>query len=439
METVTSIRKGTCILTEQPFVYALKSRYRQERCDFCFTERKVLKCSNCSYVYYCNQKCQKEAWPIHKTECLFLRKIAPRTLPDAARVLARIILKLSNGGEHQKGYYTDTRYRQFKDLMTHYDELKNDEKRLEHIESLSSVLQQLLGNELLPNPTEFIKIYGRMLVNAFNILDEEMNSIGTGIYLGVSIIDHSCTPNAVATFERTTIFIHVTEDLPNLEWSKIFISYVDLLSATEDRRSELQNNYFFFCDCSRCSNNANDKVEANAAACPSCGKCVNVHDLQYGDACSNCKVQITQDQLDQYFEVVDVTKMHLDKMKDFAYFDVCEFLLKLQRNVLYSMNVWHLKTLDYAFESAINVSKWDAAIKYGKELVPGFSKYCGKHNPLLGLIYMKLGKILLHRSKQKEALDNLNKACDIIRITHGEDHSLFRNQLIPLLMDASIE
>lgn len=30
------VRKGKCILKEQPFVYVLKSKYRKERCDYCF-------------------------------------------------------------------------------------------------------------------------------------------------------------------------------------------------------------------------------------------------------------------------------------------------------------------------------------------------------------------------------------------------------------------
>lgn len=119
--------------------------------------------------------------------------------------------------------------------------------------------------------------------------------------------------------------------------------------------------------------------------------------------------------------------------------DVCKLLLKEQQNVLHALNVWHLKTLDHAFESAINVGKWDEAIDYGNELLPGFTKYCGKQNPLLGLIYMKLGKILLHRNQQKEALHNLIKARDIIKISHGEEHSLYRTHLIPLLMDASTD
>lgn len=43
-----------------------------------------------------------------------------------------------------------------------------------------------------------------------------------------------------------------------------------------------------------------------------------------------------------------------------------------QRGVLHQMNILFLKTLDLAFESAIDVEKWDEALEYGLELVPGF-------------------------------------------------------------------
>lgn len=62
-----------------------------------------------------------------------------------------------------------------------------------------------------------------MVVNGFNILDSEMNSIGTGIYLGASVIDHSCTPNAVAVFQGTTLSIRAVEDIPLFDWSKVFL------------------------------------------------------------------------------------------------------------------------------------------------------------------------------------------------------------------------
>lgn len=110
---------------------------------------------------------------------------------------------------------------------------------------MTGVLCDILGDDLLPNTEELLAIYGRvmrifgpasyiynsehiflsrnsqMIVNAFNILDQELNSIATGIYLGVSITDHSCKPNAVATFDGTTLFIRTIEDLPSIDWSKV--------------------------------------------------------------------------------------------------------------------------------------------------------------------------------------------------------------------------
>ena len=67
------------------------------------------------------------------------------------------------------------------------------------------------------------------------------------------------------------------------------------------------------------------------------------------------------------------------------------------------------------------------------------SKYNGDFNPLLGLLHMKVGKIQLFINQPKEALHNLNKASDIIKITHGEDHNLYRNELVPLLIQAACE
>lgn len=52
--------------------------------------------------------------------------------------------------------------------------------------------------------------------------------------------------------------------------------------------------------------------------------------------------------------------------------DVCVVMLAKQRGCLHSLNVWHVKTLDLAFESAINVGKFDEALEFGNELVPGF-------------------------------------------------------------------
>lgn len=104
--------------------------------------------------------------------------------------MLRIILKLNDGGDAEKGYYTEKFYRKFKDLMSRKRALsvrtqqlseklteefffcpdfaidspniQNDQRRIEHIESLRGVLQDILTVDLLPDDLDFVAIYGRV-------------------------------------------------------------------------------------------------------------------------------------------------------------------------------------------------------------------------------------------------------------------------------------
>lgn len=55
---------------------------------------------------------------MHKAECANLKRISPKIVPDAARLMARVIIKLNQGGADEVGYYTETKFRKFKDLMS---------------------------------------------------------------------------------------------------------------------------------------------------------------------------------------------------------------------------------------------------------------------------------------------------------------------------------
>ncbi|XP_001995690.2 histone-lysine N-methyltransferase SMYD3-like [Drosophila grimshawi] len=438
-----TIKRGTRILSEKPFAYVLKSQYRLERCDNCLEAvQKVRKCSNCRYVSYCNRTCQQQAWPLHKHECPFLKRVQPRIVPDAARMLCRLILRLEHGGDLERGYYTEHGSRKFRDLMSHYAEIKNDPKRREHLESLHAVLTDMISDSnsgsssIVPNITELMSIYGRLITNGFNILDAEMNSIATAIYLGVSITDHSCQPNAVATFEGNELHVHVIEDLPCLDWSKIYISYIDLLNTPEQRRADLREHYYFLCVCSKCID-PQEMHEMTAAVCPnaSCDASVNIELAK----CQQCDASVTPQLRTAYNDIMAFTQSSLDSMKEVAYLDVCNVCLEKQRGVLHPLNVWHVKTLDAAFEAAINVGKWTDALAFGQQLLPGFGKYHGAWNPLVGLLHMKLGKIQLYERNYKLAVHHLQEAQRILSVTHGHDHRLLVDQLRPLMLQARHE
>ncbi|XP_011875678.1 PREDICTED: histone-lysine N-methyltransferase SMYD3 [Vollenhovia emeryi] len=431
---MSGVKRGTTIFTGRPFVFVLGSKHRTTRCDNCLRSGKLSKCSGCQYVYYCDRNCQRESWRIHKAECAHLDKVSPRVLPDAARLMARIILKLNRGGADEAGYYTEKSFRKFKDLMSHYSDIKADAKRQVHFTTLYGVLLQFLGEANMPNVAELMGIYGRMCTNSFNILDVNMNTIGVGIYLGASVMDHSCRPNAVAVFEGTTIVVRTVTDLPSLDWSQIRISYVDLLNSNKDRREELHSSYYFWCDCERCKS---EEPMAEAAACPS-SSCDSPCSVE-ADECGKCGARISEEFKQTFREVVDFTAHHLEKMKTMAYLDVSKICLKKQKGVMHKFNIQHVRTLEMAHIAAMNLECWEDAEFYGNELVPGYLMYYGEIHPLTGLLYLTTGKIQLHLGKPKEGLRALNKASAVLTITHGNKHSLVQEELRPLLYQAAME
>ncbi|CAH1154974.1 unnamed protein product [Phaedon cochleariae] len=427
------IPQGGIILEEKPFVYTLCSRFRTARCDFCFKNGELLKCSSCQYVYYCGRACQKEGWSVHKLECQYLKKIFPRILPDAARILARLIKILEKGGDRVKSYYTEKDYRLFKNLMSHYPNLKNDQSRMEHFSSLYGVLYEFF-DEILPNSAELMGMYGRMCVNSFSICNQEFHSIGTGIYLAASVVDHSCQPNAVVTFEGTTLVMRALEKLPSLNWSKIFISYIDVMALKSERQAELEKTYYFLCQCPKCLE-PEPIIEMTGAACPNlkCDNCIDSMNMAPGQTCQKCNEVITKEFIENFKEVIDITNMHLDNMKEKTLdLDVCNVCLNKHKGALYRYNVKHVKMLDLAFDSSIEFQKFDQATKHGLELIKSFYDYYGKIHPMTGLLHLKLGKLLNFQNDTKPAFEHLEKAKEILQITHGTGSSIFREHVIPL-------
>ncbi|KAK2588056.1 hypothetical protein KPH14_004123 [Odynerus spinipes] len=429
MKENVDIKKGTAIITAKPFAFVLSSKQRTDRCDNCLKSGKLFKCSVCQYVYYCNRICQKEAWSIHKTECPNLKRISPKIIPDAARLMARIIIKLHQGGGEEMGYYSETSYRKFKDLMSHYSDIKKDAKRMEHFTLLCGVLFEFLGNIPIPNSAELMGIYGRICINSFNILDPDMNSIGVGIYLAPSMIDHSCKPNAVAVFEGTTIIIRTLEDFPSFNWSQVKISYIDLLNSTKDRCEELQNSYYFACDCQRCMQ---PEPMAAAAACPK-ATCTYPNSSD-AVACKKCDAKFPPNFKETFDEVTEFTAHHLQDMKNMAYLDVSKVCLKKQDGILHAFNIQHVRTLEAAFDAAVNLNLWEEAEHYGKRLIPGYLFYYGEIHPLTGLLHLMTGKIQLHLNKAKQAYDALRKAHSVLTLIICDIYCIVGRFTRPLLL-----
>lgn len=81
------------------------------------------------------------------------------------------------------------------------EEIKRNSKKMEHVFTLKFVLDDFFGEETqVPDVEELLDIYGRVNTNAFHI-SHNIENIAVGIYLGPSVLDHSCSPNAIVTFQ----------------------------------------------------------------------------------------------------------------------------------------------------------------------------------------------------------------------------------------------
>lgn len=98
-----------------------------------------------------------------------------------------------------------------------------------------------------------------MCVNTFTISNSDMSkTIGSGLYLSASALNHSCSPNSVVTFSGSKIFVKAIRDL---EQEEPLISYCELLETVDKRQEFLSKTYYFLCKCSKCIQNVKKQIK----------------------------------------------------------------------------------------------------------------------------------------------------------------------------------
>lgn len=133
-------------------------------------------------------------------------------------------------------------------LPTHMSETSED--RLVMYAQMASIVQQMMAPDEV-NVKEVTQMICRFACNAHTICDEEVRPLGTGLYPVISIVNHSCVPNAVLHFDGNRAALRALEDTQ--EGTEITISYVELAASTNTRRKALRDQYYFDCNCIRCS------------------------------------------------------------------------------------------------------------------------------------------------------------------------------------------
>ena len=80
------------------------------------------------------------------------------------------------------------------------------------------------------------------------------DSLGLALHPLAALVNHSCNYNAFVRFDYPSHRLSILAIRPIARDEQIVVSYVDATNPRHVRQKELQDKYFFECECSKCSN-----------------------------------------------------------------------------------------------------------------------------------------------------------------------------------------
>lgn len=422
-------RRGQEVYRCQPFSYVVSQAARPSVCDFCLKSKDdercaLLRCSGCKVVYYCAKaQCQKNAWlTYHKDECMILRKVAPNIPTDTVRLMARIILKLRAGGTKLSDDLPDwpegQNRRYFDDLLSHQKDIVRDSKRIEAFQSFYVILQKCLGEDKLPPKSDVLDIFGKILINSFNIMSDEYQSIGVGLYLGASVLDHSCEPNAVVIFKGKELIVRTIAQVENV--SDLRISYTNILETTTQRRQNLSEQYYFYCDCVKCQDEEKDALKSSLV-CKSC---------QFGcvpaskGVCSKCKTSVEISLLEQHSKLRTELKKALNTEELIEDQECLEMLYQKAAAIFHHQDKDYYDFVEHLYDVRLNKEEYNGCLEVLRIILAHQHLNDSSYSTNKALAEMKAAKLCSYLNKLDEADIHISKAKDNLRVTHGDIHPL---------------
>ena len=241
------------------------ARVERGCCPGCFQLGRVpdpdIQCEECGLVSYCSWACRAQD-PLHQWECAVLARAGRVPARDETRVMVRALGRLAVEGGAGDAVPGITELRTFQHLLSHKDQFLASKQKTEDIKVVYEEVQEFLLDET-PKFDEFVEVLGRLYINGFEICDDKMESYGWGVYLGPSVLDHSCQPSCTVRFQGRRLTVTAVKALSGLDQATI--SYLDPSLPQPVRQAKLRDNYYFQCACPKC-------VQSRAARRPRGGR-----------------------------------------------------------------------------------------------------------------------------------------------------------------------
>ncbi|KAL6637067.1 hypothetical protein ACP70R_024639 [Stipagrostis hirtigluma subsp. patula] len=432
---------GEVIISQEPYVSTPNKISVGSSCDHCFASVNLRKCSVCRVAWYCGSACQKEEWKLHQLECRAMAALPEdrkKMLTPTIRLMVRLIIRRKL--QHEKAIpssgidnYNLVDALESRILFPYISEV--DENQLVLYAQMANLVHLILPSLQL-DLKEIAHTFSKFACNAHTICDPELRPLGTGLYPVISIINHSCVPNAVLIFDGRTAYVRALQPIGKDE--EVSISYIETAAVTKKRQNDLKQ-YFFTCTCPRCAKDSDEDAILEGYRCKnqSCDGYLLPDSGEKTYTCQKCSISRDDEEMKKMRSEI---QMLSDKASSFlsSGSSMYKIIEQIQRKLYHAFSITLLHTRETLLKIYMELQDWRTALMYCRLTIPVYERVYPPFHPMIGLQFYTCGKLEWLLECTDDALKSLTRAADILRITHGTK-SQFMDELFGRLEEARAE
>jgi SET and MYND domain-containing protein len=265
----------------------------------------------------------------------------------------------------------------------------------------------------------FESLLHKFKCNNFGILDSIQFVIGHGVYPRGAVLNHSCDPNCILTYQGSRQVIRTI--LPVKEGQELYHSYTDICEPTFVRKQHLKTTYGFECKCSRCRGIGKWK-EVEKALVEDLGMKIEdeLYVRQSIDEAQQSSIEVTA--ADNQTGTVNNNGFYEDNEEQLKReYNSLGRALDVQREKLGKYNLERYKTECLALSTSLMLGV-EAAVIHAEHVVNFLRFVCHPYHPLLLVQQMSLVELQYLHGRGLEALEGCRQLIESCKITFGVNH-----------------
>ncbi|XP_065831641.1 SET and MYND domain-containing protein 4-like [Oscarella lobularis] len=455
LEAERSMEPGRVVLEEMPRAAVLQREFRASHCSYCFTSidksSETIQCSACGEETFCSSICKSLARnEYHWLECQhkdLLDQLGPEAVlalrllladePDNIKTSERKRAKIEKFDKWPSDFDLVS------SLMTH--ENRRSEKEIGHYRKVARELVQVTSTSSNESWSSIDKdvLFGFVMrhllqiqcnVHAITALVVDRREMGDhvetqnqvrlalAIYPRASLLNHSCDPNVIVSYERRKLFVRTLKSVS--KGDELLHCYGPHCARMRfrERRKALREQYYFDCVCSACSTEEASERElghrfVDLFVCGRCNGLLKACDDENVGSCSTCKKSfIMKKKFDNYdaaqkiFDAAEVHKENNDFDRALTKYHQC---LKIHKSLLHKSSKTLGRTHDSIAEVYANLGLFKKASEHCQASCVTVELIFGEASMELANELLKLAQLYFNSRQAKEALQMARRGLSI--------------------------